>query len=192
MLFMNEYEIDEHVRRFRQAETPHLLAGAEALNRLREWTNANSDGWAYWKLPINAAKKLITLLRAADRFDPTDCTEKELRAAFTPIKTFLTKRGVDHAVVFPPPEPEPDPNALLVEVVVGGKWVKLDPDDGLVAFRVNGRDVCAVDIFYADPNNQLEDGDGPYLTAGHWATFGPDGGEDWVRDATYPICEGEA
>lgn len=106
MPFMNEHEIDEAVRRFDRGDTPNLLAGAEALDRLCRWTNSNSDGWAYWKLPLNAARKLMELLQAADRFDPTDCTEAQLKAALVPIKSFLTKRGVDHAAIgigVPPP-----------------------------------------------------------------------------------------
>jgi hypothetical protein len=96
MLFMNEYEIEDSLLRFGSEETPNLLKGAKVLDGLRRWANSNSDGWAYWQKPLLAAKKLMTLLQAADRFDPTDCTDAELRAALTPIKSFLTKQGVEH------------------------------------------------------------------------------------------------
>lgn len=108
MLFMNEYEIDDAVRRFSRADdTPNLLAGAKTLARLRDWTNRNSDGWPYWSKPCRSAERLQTLLQAADRFDPTDCTEAELKRAYVPIKTMLTRTGIvgAHAEVFPT-EPE--------------------------------------------------------------------------------------
>jgi hypothetical protein len=79
MLFMNEYEIEDSLLRFGSEETPNLLKGAKVLDGLRRWANSNSDGWAYWQKPLLAAKKLMTLLQAADRFDPTDCTDAEPR-----------------------------------------------------------------------------------------------------------------
>jgi hypothetical protein len=97
---MNEYEIDDLARRFGYGETPNLMAGATVLHRLRQWTNRNSDGWPYWQLPSKAASRLMDLLHAADRFDPQDCTEAELKKAYTPIKTFLTKQGVNHDEIF--------------------------------------------------------------------------------------------
>lgn len=118
MLFMNRYEVEDTVRRFADTDTPNLLTGAQALERLMRWTDANSDGWAYWPKPTTAAKKLMELLQGVDRFDPVDCTDAELRRAFTPIKAFLTKQGVDHEVVFPTPVPPDKPVTLSVPVVL--------------------------------------------------------------------------
>jgi hypothetical protein len=105
VLFMNEYDIDEARIQFGRGDTPNLAAGAEVLHHLRHWTNRNSDGWPYWKKPTQAARKLMALLWTADPYDPQDCTEAELRAALTPIKTFLTKQGADHALIFTPAQP---------------------------------------------------------------------------------------
>lgn len=115
MLFINEYEIDELLRRFDEEETPNLVKGAKVLDGLCQWTNSNSDGWPYWKKPLQAATKLMTLLQAAERFDPKDCTDAELRATLTPIKSFLTKQGVEHYVVgIGEAPPAPQPAALLM------------------------------------------------------------------------------
>jgi hypothetical protein len=104
MLFMNEYDIEEALNRFHNAETPNLFAGAQTIARLCRWTNSCSDGWPYWSKPVTAARKLIELLQAADRFDPQDCTEADLRKAYAPIKSFLTRQGADHETVFPTPQ----------------------------------------------------------------------------------------
>lgn len=113
MAWMNEYEIEEAVERFTHVpDCPNLLAGAETLHRLVRWTNRNSDGWPYWQKPGNAAKALMDLLTTADRFDPQDCTEADLKRTYTPIKSFLTRHaatrnGVDgHLDVFPPACPK--------------------------------------------------------------------------------------
>ena len=99
MMFMNEYEIEDALRRFEPTETPNLATAAAALARLCLWTNRNSDGWPYWSKPIRASAKLQTLINSVDRFDPVDASDKELRAALSPIKAFLTRQGVDHSLV---------------------------------------------------------------------------------------------
>jgi hypothetical protein len=69
------------------------------IDRLRYWTNRNSDGWAYWPKPVRAAKNLMVLLESGDRWDPADVTEAELKKAIVPIKSFLTRHGVAHEEV---------------------------------------------------------------------------------------------
>lgn len=103
---MNEFEIetaqlqaaDDHNR-------PNMRRAVLTLARLMEWTNSNSDGWAYWTKPLKASVKLQTLVtsgyalhRQADR--TTDLTASELKAAEAPVKAFLTRQGVDPRVVF--------------------------------------------------------------------------------------------
>lgn len=100
-MWLNEYDIIDATDRFDRGDTPNLLAGAHALRRLMEWTNCNSDGWPYWQKPSRAADKLMTLIECADRFDPQDITDAQLKAAYTPIKSFLTKHGTDHTEVWP-------------------------------------------------------------------------------------------
>lgn len=93
MLYMNSYEIEEAVLRFGRGDTPNLQQAALILERLRGWTNRNSDGWAYWPKPCRAAKRLQELLQEVDRYRPVDCTEAELAAALRPIKAFLTRQA---------------------------------------------------------------------------------------------------
>ena len=97
MRYMNDYDIEIARRRF--SDFPNLALGVEILDRLREWTNRNSDGWAYWKLPLQAAKRLMEILedeqRRRDYLNGVleDIDEKELSRAILPIKSFLTRQG---------------------------------------------------------------------------------------------------
>lgn len=100
MLFMNEWEIEASLARFDSAATPNLHKAAIVLDNLKDWANRNSDGWCYWPKPCRSAKSLMTLLADADRFNPVDCTDADLKRAFSPIKALLTKQGADHAEVF--------------------------------------------------------------------------------------------
>ena len=100
---MNEYDIEDALRRFGD-DTPNLRRAVVVLDQLKEWTNAHSDGWQYWRLPKQAAKKLMALVEAAtvDYYggEVQDITRTELARAFTPIKAFLTRQKVDHREVF--------------------------------------------------------------------------------------------
>jgi hypothetical protein len=103
---LNEYEIENAQLLAREERNrPRLQAAVLTLARLVEWTNNNSDGWAYWRKPVNASTKLQELVRARyarfNREDTPDITLTELKAAETPIKAFLTRQGVDHSLVFP-------------------------------------------------------------------------------------------
>lgn len=105
MHFANEYEIEQWLQSYQTSETPNLARGARTLYELMNWTNRNSDGWPYWSKPVKAADKLITLLEDADRAGraawstPKDATDAQLKAALTPIKSFLTRQGVDHTTI---------------------------------------------------------------------------------------------
>ena len=96
MLFMNEYEIDEAVRR--HTHDPILAEATRFLQEFKNEVNAHSDGWAYWQPAIRSAKQLMTLISVAQRnpqWDEIDLETKEtmfLRALF-PIKSFMTRRG---------------------------------------------------------------------------------------------------
>lgn len=99
MLFMNEYDVQDAVIRFAtDSSTPNLGTVALALDRLVSWTNSNSDGWAYWPKPCRAAKSLQQLLQSADRYDPQDVTEAEVRRALAPVRAFLTRQGAELAL----------------------------------------------------------------------------------------------
>jgi hypothetical protein len=119
-MWMNEYEVDDVVDRFTAEETPNLHRGAQILSRLRYWTNANSDGWPYWQKPANSASKLMDMLHAAEGnrrrgLSDVDITAAELTKALSPIKSFLTKQGVEHArILNDPPPPPPPPVEITV------------------------------------------------------------------------------
>lgn len=93
MSWMNEYDVEDALYRFTRQDTPNLLTAATLLDRLVRWTNSNSDGWAYWPKPSRAAARLQELLQSADRYDPRDVPDAELRKALSPIKAFLTRQG---------------------------------------------------------------------------------------------------
>lgn len=106
-MFANERDIDDWVTMFsgqhpagpEPGQMPVAERAARLLRDLKDWTNANSDGWPYWKKPVNAATKLIELLRGLDSrlYDGnfTDASQDDLKAALTPIKRMLTTHGAD-------------------------------------------------------------------------------------------------
>lgn len=103
---LNEYEIeDAQIKAAHELNRPNLQAVVLTLARLMEWTNSNSDGWAYWSKPSTASTKLQAVISLryfgawVSRVE-TDLTARELKAAYTPIKSFLTRQGVDHSVIF--------------------------------------------------------------------------------------------
>lgn len=113
MTWMNEYDVAEA----REHWAGHELLGpaTQTLANLVEWTNKYSDGWPYWKPPINAAKQLMDLIggyvspgsapRCPDpnchivagshthRCARPDVTRAALRKAYRPLKSFRTRRG---------------------------------------------------------------------------------------------------
>ena len=103
---MNQHEIEDvQVGAAHDYHRPNTQAAVLTLARLMEWTNSNSDGWAYWRKPVNASTRLQTLIRTRyARFDADsvpDIPAKDLKSAYTPIKSFLTRQGVDHSLIFP-------------------------------------------------------------------------------------------
>lgn len=109
MLFMNEYDIEDALRRVNPDTEPVLAEAVIALANLAAWTNNNSDGWAYWPKPCRAAKALQEAIQAHQRWeraayqgrrDPADeITPAALKKALSPIKAFLTRQGVSHDVL---------------------------------------------------------------------------------------------
>ena len=103
---MNESEIEEALNWFDEEDQPNLIHAARVLYRLMRWTNGCSDGWPYWNKPYRASKKLQALIEAgresnrASYGDLADVTEADLKRAFTPIKSLLTREGAAHSEVF--------------------------------------------------------------------------------------------
>jgi hypothetical protein len=97
--WMNDYDIEIAYRQFGDGGTPNRFAAVCVVNRLRLWTDANSDGWAYWPKPARAASKAMDLIasttnQANDEKRFNDASDRELRAALSPIKAFLTRQNV--------------------------------------------------------------------------------------------------
>ena len=100
MTFLNEYEIEDAVARLERTDALNLLAAARTLQALVEWVNSHSDGWPYWQAPRKAAARLVALVGSQPhRWNPEDVSDADLRRALTPLKSFLTKHGVDHGLV---------------------------------------------------------------------------------------------
>lgn len=91
MKFMNDYDIEQAVRTHIRASQPNRLAAAYVIERLAEWTNTHSDGWAYWPKPARAAARLMDI---ADVYRAdADVTDQELAGAVRPVKAFLTRQA---------------------------------------------------------------------------------------------------
>ena len=104
---LNEYEVeDAQIKAAHDFHRPNLQRAVLTLARLVEYTNSHSDGWAYWRKPAAAATKLQAAIEMryfgawANRVE-TDLSDRELKAAYTPIKAFLTRQGIAHSEVFP-------------------------------------------------------------------------------------------
>ncbi len=107
---MNQWEIEELANRF--AKHPVLGEAARFLNDYKDVINGNSDGWAYWSIASQAARKLVTLLEQAaqNRHLPlanqhAAATAADVKKAVVPIKSFCTRKNLP--CPRPPYEPVP-------------------------------------------------------------------------------------
>lgn len=96
MMFMNSFDIEFARHRFGRGQTPNRLALAIVVDRLAEWADNHSDGWAYWPKPCRAAARAIDLIRSStweanEEQERHDITEAEMLAAVKPVKAFLTR-----------------------------------------------------------------------------------------------------
>jgi hypothetical protein len=102
MTWMNEWEIDNAVDRYR--DHPVLGPAVLTLSDLRDITNRKSDGWHMWPKPAHAASKLMDMIAAAawDRHDSryAEPTPAALRAALVPIKAFRTRMNKQMAAKY--------------------------------------------------------------------------------------------
>lgn len=101
MTWMNKWDVEDalHFYVVRSDVFPNARKASIVLARLMDWTDENSDGWAYWNKPSNAAKRLQEYLsgwrkRYVDG-DDTDLTDAELTAMLKPVKAFYTRQHVD-------------------------------------------------------------------------------------------------
>lgn len=102
MRFMNDYDLEMAQRRFTRDTAPNRLALAITVNRLREWADTVSDGWAYWPKPAKAAANAMELIDGLNRADErNDITEQEMLTAVRPIKSFLSRMAKTQHGLYP-------------------------------------------------------------------------------------------
>jgi len=101
MKYMNTYDIELALETALRFNLPNLIEANYQLIRLVNWTNSNSDGWAYWPKPCRAAKSLMELIETVDPYgwEHEDIDESDLKRALTPIKSFFTRHGTDWTTV---------------------------------------------------------------------------------------------
>lgn len=99
---LNEYDVADAVHYFDTLDGfDNYRRAALVLSELVEWANDNSDGWAYWRKPAAASRRLqeaiSTAMNARYRHPYTpahDLTDQELRSLLSPVKSFLTRHGI--------------------------------------------------------------------------------------------------
>ncbi len=110
MKFMNDYEINRALRMY--SLHPVLGPATQTIANLEEWTNANSDGWAYWPKPVLAAKGVIEMIVRNGTWEyvgddgineRADATVEEYKRALRALKAFRTRQGADFEIVEPRP-----------------------------------------------------------------------------------------
>ena len=106
MRFMNEWDVDLALRRFDPSQVPNRAYLAQVVGAIRDYTNTHSDGWAYWRKPLNACARAFELIDGGttqERIhrEEVDATDAEVTAALRPIKAFLTRQGERHENVLP-------------------------------------------------------------------------------------------
>ena len=105
MRFMNRWDIADAKNRY--WEHPILGPATRTLANLMDCADCNSDGWAYWPKPARSAARLMELIErdgtARYLFDDLreDATVAELKAAYRPIKSFLTRSGLSCQIIEP-------------------------------------------------------------------------------------------
>ena len=90
---MNQYEIEWAAKNHHACQ--NVRKGIHLLLRLMQAVNEQSDGWAYWKAPRQAAEKLITLLKTVGNLNygtHGTISDADLRKAVTAIKSMVTRQ----------------------------------------------------------------------------------------------------
>lgn len=98
MMFMNESEVLASVAR--HYGHPVLGPATRFLESYMQEVNSHSDGWPYWSPPVRAAAKLMALIKRGE------ATKAELTKALSPIKSFMTRRGLAAGMKMPSIEPQ--------------------------------------------------------------------------------------
>lgn len=101
-MWMNDSDIDQAQRMYR--DHPVLGPAVQTVDNLRQWADANSDGWCYWPKPGRAASGLMKMIMrdGTNRFHGgarEDATPEEFRMAMRAVKAFRTKFKATFAIV---------------------------------------------------------------------------------------------
>jgi hypothetical protein len=104
--FLADYEIEDALRIFRIEGLSNMHRGARIIDALRQYADANSDGWHMWQAPRNAAKNLIEMVEMARRDHLrghflTDLDDDLLTRMLVPVKRFLTRERIDYNADLP-------------------------------------------------------------------------------------------
>lgn len=103
LMYMNDYEIERAMQEF--ANDPVVGKAARFLNEFKDQVNQHSDGWAYWRPPVQAAAQLMRLIQVAQEnkrnYVEQPITEQQLMKALSPIKAFMTRRGNEAGMQMP-------------------------------------------------------------------------------------------
>lgn len=97
---MNTYDIELAKQQY--ASHPVLSKATRFLADYQFEVNQHSDGWAYWKAPYNAAKKLMHLIQ-----HPETATEERFTKSLAPIKSFYTRKGNAAGMKYPSLDTQP-------------------------------------------------------------------------------------
>lgn len=97
MMFMNRWDIQFAAERYQR----HAVLGKATrfLQAFMEDVDSHSDGWAYWRPPVQSAKRLMMLIESA-RENP-NVTEQAFLKTLAPIRAFYTRRGNAAGMTFP-------------------------------------------------------------------------------------------
>lgn len=104
MRFMNDFDIERAIQNHRGH--PVLGPATLTLRNLRDVANANSDGWCYWQAPVRSAAKLMDLIEGdctwgAYKRQQGVVTASDVRKAYRPIRSMLTRHGLTCEIVEP-------------------------------------------------------------------------------------------
>ena len=93
-MWMNDYDIELARQRFPAGSVKNQAVALLAAHV--EVINDNSDGWAYWKAPVAACNKLMKMIQGK-----VPATEANFKAAMSPIKSFMTRKGTAAGIQMP-------------------------------------------------------------------------------------------
>lgn len=100
---MNYHDVGDAIARY--ARHPVLGPATFTLHALVKAVDENSDGWAYWRQPARAAQRLMELIGTArdylDDRDRADATLDRLKRAYTPLRAFKTRSGLQFRIYDP-------------------------------------------------------------------------------------------